>query len=64
MKELDVLLEKFLAETYETLLPNQQAAFQRLLAMEDPDLHACLIGQQSATDTEMRDVIERIRHRA
>lgn len=64
MKELDVLLEGFLAGTYSRLTASQQAAFQRLLQMEDPDLHAALMGQQKILDSEIADVIERIRRRA
>ena len=67
MKELDVLLERFLAERYAALSASQQAAFRRLLQLEDPDLHACLMGQQTPpdkSDTEIADVIERIRRGA
>ena len=61
MKELDVLLERFLADTYPKIDTKQQAAFERLLQLEDPDLHACLMGQQTVSDSEINDVIERIR---
>ncbi len=61
MKELDVLLEKFLADSFDQLAADKQAAFQRLLSMEDPDLYACLLGQQSVSDSELADVIAKIR---
>ena len=62
MKELDVLLERFLQQTYDDLADNQQAAFARLMQMEDPDLYAVLMGKQSAPDTECADVIEQLRN--
>lgn len=61
MKELDVLLERFLAESYDGLAAGQQAAFARLMEMEDPDLMAALMGKQPAPDDECADVVELLR---
>ncbi|MGH8458701.1 MAG: succinate dehydrogenase assembly factor 2 [Nevskiales bacterium] len=61
MKELDVLLTKFLDNQYDGLGESRQQAFQALLEMEDPDLYACLMGQQDAPSAELKDVIESIR---
>lgn len=61
MKELDVLLEGFLARRYDGLDPARQQAFRALLELEDPDLYACLLGQQTAPSTELNDVVELIR---
>lgn len=63
MKELDVLLERFLAQEYPHLNAAEQAAFQRVLQMEDPELYACLLGQTRTGDVEVNDVIARIRGR-
>lgn len=62
MKELDVLLEGFLADEYDGLEAVEQAAFLRLMDLEDPDLYAILLGRQSAPDPECADVIERLRN--
>ncbi len=61
MKELDVLLERFLEVQYDGLSEPRQQAFHRLLEMEDPDLYACLVGQQAAPTAELKDVIESVR---
>lgn len=61
MKELDVLLERFLKERYDGLNPEQQQAFMRLMQMEDPDLMGVLMGKQSAPDDECANVIELLR---
>jgi antitoxin CptB len=64
MKELDVLLEKFLERHYDGLSAQRKQAFHDLLRMEDPDLHACLMGFQSAGTPEINDVIAFIRDNA
>ena len=61
MKELDVLLTRFLETKYEGLSEIRKEAFRTLLEMEDPDLYACFLGQQSAPTAELQDVIESIR---
>lgn len=61
MKELDVVLEGFLRDQYEGADAVRQAAFRRVLEMEDPDLYAILMGRQQAADTECQRVIETLR---
>ena len=61
MKELDVLLTKFLDNQYDGLGEFRQQAFHALLEMEDPDLYACLLGQQDAPTVELKDVTESVR---
>jgi antitoxin CptB len=61
MKELDVLLERFLDTQYDAASESRQRAFMALLDMEDPDLYACLPGQQAAPTAELNDVIRSIR---
>jgi len=63
MKELDVLLERFLADRYDSAGVACQQAFLELLDLEDPELYACLLGQQAAPTAELQDVIESIRTR-
>lgn len=64
MKELDVLLEAYLANVYAGTAMEEQAAFQRLLQMEDPDLYALMLGQVVVQDKEVQGVVDRIRQRA
>ncbi|MGB1580923.1 MAG: succinate dehydrogenase assembly factor 2 [Nevskiales bacterium] len=62
MKELDVLLERFLNTQYDDLKPEYEQAFMRLMQMEDPDLMAVLMGKQPAPDDECANVIELLRN--
>ncbi len=44
MKELDLLLERFLHDHYDRAPPERQRAFERLLALPDPRLAELLLG--------------------
>jgi succinate dehydrogenase flavin-adding protein (antitoxin of CptAB toxin-antitoxin module) len=44
MKELDLLLERFLEDHYDRLAPQHQRAFARLLRLPDPVLAELLLG--------------------
>jgi len=60
MKELDVLLERFLESAYDTLTAEEHQAFEALLHKEDPELYALLAGQVEAEQPLQADLIERI----
>lgn len=64
MKELDVLLARFLERGYETAPAAARAAFERLLEVPDPELHALLTGRSDPPDGDLADVVARIRHAA
>lgn len=61
MKELDLLLERYLAGSFTTASIAQQQAFAVLLDLPDPELAACLLGGQSPADATLIDVIHAIR---
>lgn len=61
MKELDVLLERYLERRYPTAPETERVAFRRLLDFQDPALWACLSGREEPTDGELIDVVRRIR---
>jgi antitoxin CptB len=63
MKELDVLLERYLAQHFDTASPAQRLAFVQLLDREDPELWAWLVGQAPAP-ADYADVVERIQQYA
>lgn len=46
MKELDVLLERFLDRHYASAAATEQAAFRQVLDLDDPDLYAIVLGRQ------------------
>jgi antitoxin CptB len=60
MRELDVLLERFVAAGGAALAGTRLAAFERLLELPDPELAQCLILGQPAPPG-LEDIVERIR---
>lgn len=63
MLELDILLRDFLNRGYEGLSAREQEAFSRVLEFPDQELLELLLGNASAQDREVADVIEKIRER-
>jgi antitoxin CptB len=61
MKELDLMLERFLASGYQALKPGERAVFARLLDAMDPDLFAWLSGGTGPDDPDLQHVIAVIR---
>jgi antitoxin CptB len=61
MKELDLLLERYLAERYPGADAVEQAAFRELLEMQDPDLFAFVTGRERPATEELRRVIDTLR---
>jgi len=64
MKELDDLLAGYLEREYDTAPADVQAAFARLLELQDPDLYALVTGRTAASDPAIHDVVARIRRSA
>ena len=62
MRELDVLLERFLERQYSVASSEIQLAFARLLTLPDPEIFALIMGRQITENPELRDVIQRLRH--
>jgi antitoxin CptB len=60
MRELDVLLTRYVEEEYPTAAPEHQAAFQRLLELQDPVIHAYFLGREAPADAMLADVIARV----
>jgi antitoxin CptB len=58
MKELDLLLERFLQEHYDGAAPDRRQAFERLLTLPDPVLAELLLGPcPEAPDADLAEVI-------
>jgi len=53
MKELDILLERFARERYESASSDEQRAFGRLLDLPDPDLADYFFGHATPTEPEL-----------
>ena len=60
MRELDVLLERYLRERYPSAPAAEQQAFEALLDLPDPELLALLLRQQVPADAHWAHVIAKL----
>ena len=60
MKELDVVLTRYLDHCYESASPGDQAKFLALLEMQDPDLYNLLLGRDKTTDPERAQLLQKL----
>ncbi|HET7308159.1 MAG TPA: succinate dehydrogenase assembly factor 2 [Gammaproteobacteria bacterium] len=61
MKELDVLLEGYLANRFDAAPPPERDAFTELLMLPDPQLLDYVTGRVTPADAAMADVVEKLR---
>lgn len=62
MRELDVVLQRYL-ETRYTMAPlAEQQAFEQLLEEQDPQLLAYVMGRERPQDPQQANVVERLTH--
>jgi len=62
MRELDVVLLRYLEHTYPGASAEEQAAFRRCLDLQDPEILALLTGREPCPDASLADVVEKIRN--
>lgn len=61
MRELDVLLSRFLEHRYAGASQREKAAFEALLTLSDPELVRYLLHGEPCPQTELQRVIDRLR---
>jgi len=61
MRELDVMLTRYLDRVWPTASPAERAAFTELVTMQDPDLFGYLVGRNVPPEEQQRAVIACIR---
>jgi antitoxin CptB len=61
MRELDVLLTRFLDAHYEASSEADKTSFRRLLALSDPELARYLLSGELPPDPQIASIAERIR---
>lgn len=61
MRELDVLLTRYLEDYYPDASGIEQSAFRRLLDAPDPELFSLLMGRTEAQSDPERAVVRRMR---
>ena len=63
MRELDILLTKYLENDFPQADDQRKQAFRALLALPYPDLMAYLLGGQSPPDAVIANIVSQIRGR-
>jgi len=61
MKELDVLLERFIVADYDGLNEDERGEFVALVEMEDPDLYYLVMGRSEPDNDMQAELLSRIR---
>ena len=64
MRELDVLLLRYLEHDYPAAAAAEREAFRRILDLQDPELFGYLVGRTTPTEEPLRAVIATIRQLA
>jgi antitoxin CptB len=60
MRELDVLLERYLHQQYADASSAEQAAFAQLLQLQDPDLARYLLARVDPDDKTLAALVRKI----
>jgi antitoxin CptB len=60
MRELDVLLLRYLEQRYPSASTDERAAFRQLLELPDPEIFGYLVGRAVPPEPAVRDVVASI----
>ena len=60
MRELDVLLQRYLDRRYSVAPKEEQQAFEALLELQDPQLFAYVVGREQPVDAQIENVVARL----
>lgn len=61
MRELDVMLTRYLEREWPAASPAERAAFVQLVELQDPELFGYLVGRTTPAEESQRAVIAAIR---
>mgnify|MGYP003409374143 FL=1 len=61
MRELDVMLTRYLDRVWATASPTERDAFMQLVDLQDPDLFGYLVGRATPAEESQRAIIACIR---
>jgi succinate dehydrogenase flavin-adding protein (antitoxin of CptAB toxin-antitoxin module) len=62
MKELDLILERYVRQALGGASAAEQAAFDRFLTLPDPVIAGCLLGTGHLEDPGLEGIAQRIRY--
>jgi succinate dehydrogenase flavin-adding protein (antitoxin of CptAB toxin-antitoxin module) len=60
MRELDVLLLRYLVREFPAAAPSSQRAFEGLLSAQDPEILDLLAGRLVVDDAALHEVVQRL----
>ena len=60
MRELDVLLMRYMKRDFDTADVTERSAFETLLSLPDPEILDLLTGRCTAQDSRLQHVVERL----
>jgi antitoxin CptB len=61
MKELDLVLTRYLRERWPVATDAERSQFERILQLPDPELAAYLMGRETAPDLPMQAMLDQLR---
>ncbi len=61
MKELEVLLTRYLEQSYPDADLEEKALFVKLLELQDPLMYTYMIGRDTSPDESLQTLIDKIR---
>ena len=61
MRELDVVLQRYLDQDYAHASHAERDAFARILELQDPEIFGYLVGRGPPPEASLRAVVARIR---
>ena len=64
MRELDVILTRYLDRAWAGASPAERVAFTQLVEMQDPELFGYLVGRATPAEESQRAVIDAMRQLA
>jgi len=61
MKELDLLLLRYLDQRWPQATPGERAAFEAFLELPDPVIAGYLLGNEGSSDAAVRELVDALR---
>lgn len=60
MKELDIVMLRYLDHHYDSATPQEQAVFERIVEMQDPELWLWVSGREAPQDPQVSHVLAKM----
>lgn len=62
MKELDLVLNRFYVNDYDSLSGDEQAIFREFLDAEDPEIYSWIMGRSTPENDKLMLIVNRLRN--